>query len=117
MAEEKREQLSVMEQLKRDKPEKSDRWRRREERRLRARKAFVAERIRVNPRDDDVRRVLSHPTVGGFRATGSIEWPLDNFTKRRLREGSVTREEASATEQRQQQRERERNPKPPPPTN
>lgn len=67
------------------------------------------ERIRVNPRDENVRRTLSHPSVGGFRESGSIEWPLDNFTKRRIRDGSVTREEEADKEQRRQQREQERN--------
>lgn len=84
------------------KPEKSKRWHRREERRLRGR--VVAQRIRVNPRDDEIRKVLSHPSVGGFRETGSIEWPLDNFTKRRLRDGSVTREEQVDTERRERHR-------------
>jgi len=45
--------------------------------------------IRVEPRDDDMRRLLKHPSAGGFRSEGSIEWPDDTFTRRRLKEGSV----------------------------
>ena len=52
--------------------------------------------IRVVPRDDDMRRVLKHPTSGGFRASGGATWPNDRFTKRRLQDGTITREEKPA---------------------
>jgi hypothetical protein len=45
--------------------------------------------IRVEPANDDMRRLLKHPRAGGFRSEGSIEWPDDTFTKRRLKEGSI----------------------------
>jgi hypothetical protein len=45
--------------------------------------------VRVEPADDDMRRLLKHPTAGGFRAEGPIEWPNDTFTFRRLKEGSI----------------------------
>jgi hypothetical protein len=51
--------------------------------------------VRVVPADcpgvkaEDMRRLLKHPSAGGFRSEGSIEWPFDTFTKRRLREGSI----------------------------
>jgi hypothetical protein len=45
--------------------------------------------VRVEPRDDTMRRLLKHPSAGGFRSEGSIEWPDDTFTHRRLKEGSV----------------------------
>jgi hypothetical protein len=54
------------------------------------------EGVRVLPADGDgfsadvMRRLLKHPSVGGFRSDGDIEWPNDTFTKRRLREGSIT---------------------------
>jgi hypothetical protein len=67
--------------------------------RARARLARVATvkrpLVRVVPCDgkgftaDDMRRLLKHPQAGGFRSEGSIEWPLDTFTIRRLKEGSV----------------------------
>jgi hypothetical protein len=46
--------------------------------------------VRVEPANDDMRRLLKHPRAGGFRSEGSIEWPDDTFTKRRLKEGSIT---------------------------
>ena len=46
--------------------------------------------VRVVPRDDDMRRLLKHMPSGiGFRSEGSVEWPDDVFTQRRLKEGSV----------------------------
>lgn len=51
--------------------------------------------VRVEPCDgdgftaDQMRRLLKHPKAGGFRSQGSIEWPNDTYTNRRLREGSV----------------------------
>ena len=39
--------------------------------------------------EDDMRRLLRHPKSGGFRETGSIEWPNDTFTQRRLAEGCI----------------------------
>jgi len=50
-------------------------------------------RVRVWPRDENIRRVIKHPSGVAFRKEGSVEWPLDAFTKRRLRDGSVTKEE------------------------
>jgi hypothetical protein len=51
------------------------------------------ERVRVTPANDDLRRVLKHPKGAKFPASGSVEWPLDQFTRRRIKDGSVTREE------------------------
>ena len=55
--------------------------------------------VRVEPAGDptgrnqwtaeDMRRLLKHPKAGGFRSEGSIEWPDDDFTRRRIREGSL----------------------------
>jgi hypothetical protein len=48
--------------------------------------------IRVDPRDDGVRKYIKHlPSKRGFPASGPALWPNDNFTARRLRDGSVTR--------------------------
>jgi hypothetical protein len=51
--------------------------------------------VRVEPADGegftaaDMRKLLRHPTAGGFRAEGDIEWPNDTFTFRRLKDGSI----------------------------
>src|SRR5262245_19167413 len=46
-------------------------------------------RVRVEPTNEDNRHILRHPNGMAFRNTGSVEWPLDRFTQRRLREGSI----------------------------
>jgi hypothetical protein len=52
-----------------------------------------APRVRVNPASDELRRALKHPQGGiAFPKEGSVEWPLDQFTRRRIKEGSVTAE-------------------------
>ena len=56
-------------------------------------RANIPPGVRVVPRDADMRRVLKHPTGGGFRKEGGATWPDDRFTKRRLMDGTVTREE------------------------
>jgi hypothetical protein len=45
--------------------------------------------VRVEPASVNLRRLLKHPRAGGFRSEGSVEWPSDTFTFRRLKEGSV----------------------------
>jgi hypothetical protein len=47
------------------------------------------DRVRVEPTNEGLRHVLKHPNGMGFRAQGSVEWPLDRFTHRRIREGSI----------------------------
>ena len=49
--------------------------------------------VRVNPKDDDMRRLVKHPSGIAFPATGSVEWPYDKFTRKRLADGSVTVED------------------------
>jgi hypothetical protein len=64
------------------------------------------ERVRVTPASDDLRRLLVHPTGIGFpENTGSVEWPLDKFTRRRIEDGSVTREDAGRNGDRRVPRE------------
>jgi hypothetical protein len=47
--------------------------------------------VRVIPRDPVTRKWLKHePTKIAFRNEGSVEWPLDKFTLRRLRDGDIT---------------------------
>jgi hypothetical protein len=53
--------------------------------------ANAVARVRVLPKNELIRKYLKHePTKIAFRPEGSIEWPLDNFTMRRLRDGDVT---------------------------
>lgn len=47
-------------------------------------------RIRVEPKNDELRLILRHPTAGFFRGRGAAEWPDDQFTERRLRDGDIT---------------------------
>ena len=60
------------------------------------RKTMTVPRVRVVPANDDVRRVLRHPRGMRFRSTGSVEWPLDSFTQRRINEGAITIERPAA---------------------
>jgi hypothetical protein len=46
-----------------------------------------------------MRRLLGHPQAGKFRSQGSIEWPDDQYTRRRLADGSVKRVETAAPKQ------------------
>jgi len=46
-------------------------------------------RVRVEPVNEEFRHLLKHPNGMAFRDNGSIEWPLDRFTHRRIREGSI----------------------------
>jgi hypothetical protein len=45
--------------------------------------------IVVEPANDDMRRLLKHPRGIRFRSEGPIEWPDDQFTHRRIADGSV----------------------------
>jgi hypothetical protein len=55
--------------------------------------ADVQKTVRVVPSDDKMRRLLKHPNGMAFRPTGGVEWPMDRFTKRRLKDGTVKLEE------------------------
>ena len=70
-------------------PVRGQRLRQRQER-LRA---AIPPAIHVVPSNDKMRRLIKHPQAGGFRAEGGAEWPNDRFTKRRLAEGVIKREE------------------------
>src|SRR5262245_15968087 len=50
--------------------------------------------LRLVPRDDRIRKYIKHAiTKVGFPKEGSCEWPNDQFTRNRLREGIITIEE------------------------
>jgi hypothetical protein len=44
----------------------------------------------VLPASEELRRVLKHPNGMAFRSSGSVEWPDDKFTQRRIADGSIT---------------------------
>jgi hypothetical protein len=51
--------------------------------------SYAVPRVRVEPTRPDLRAVLKHPNGMRFRSEGSVEWPLDRFTSRRLRDGDI----------------------------
>jgi hypothetical protein len=53
--------------------------------------------IRVFPRDEKVRAGIRHPNGVGFRSTGSVEWPNDKFTRKRIADGTVTVEDQASS--------------------
>lgn len=54
--------------------------------------------IRVYPANGDIEKVLRHPMGFVLSAQGS-KWPADQFTLRRLEDGSVTETPPKAKEQ------------------
>jgi hypothetical protein len=61
--------------------------------------------VRVVPTSDDYRRVIKHPRAGAFRKEGSMEWPNDRFTKKRIAEGSIKLESGDEHERRHDRRQ------------
>jgi hypothetical protein len=49
--------------------------------------------VRVTPANDTMRRLLKHPHAGGFAKEGGADWPDDRFTKRRIADGDIKRED------------------------
>lgn len=90
---------------------KSERWKKRQERIKRVAELTAVKRVRVNPRDDVIRRDILHPVAKmRFPAEGSVEWPLDQFTKRRVRDGDITIEESKPQSEQAQPRHRRHEP-------
>lgn len=82
---------------------KSIRFKRRMERVERTEAGSDVPKVRVLPKNDEMREYLVHPNGNlGFREHGSVEWPLDQFTLRRLRDGDVTLDESHAQPVRQE---------------
>jgi hypothetical protein len=48
--------------------------------------------MQVWPKNDLMRKILRHPNGVGFHPEGSVEWPDDTFTYRRITDGDVTTE-------------------------
>jgi hypothetical protein len=91
---------------------KSERFKRRMARVERTQMGQDIPKVRVLPKNDELREILVHPNGNlAFREHGSVEWPLDQFTLRRLRDGDVTLDEGHS-----QQQGRPRSPRPKPPS-
>jgi hypothetical protein len=96
---------------------KSKRFKRRMERIERTCMVEEVPKVRVLPKNDEIRKILVHPNGNlAFREHGSVEWPLDQFTLRRLRDGDVTLDESHAQQPvRRPPQQRTVRPQPPPP--
>lgn len=47
--------------------------------------------MQVWPVNNTIRKILKHPIGGGFTGNGGAgNWPRDQFTYRRLRDGDIT---------------------------
>lgn len=55
--------------------------------------------MKVLPKNDSVRNLLKHPTGRAFPENGSVDWPDDAFTARRIADGDVTVEEEKRAEE------------------
>jgi hypothetical protein len=56
--------------------------------------------VRVLPKNDMIRKYIKHqPSRIGWLKEGSVEWPLDAFTRNRLRDGDVIIETPAMLEQ------------------
>jgi hypothetical protein len=64
------------------------------------RKSMEMPRVRVLPASEEIRRVPKHPRGMPFREHGSVEWPLDTFTHKRIAEGSITVESVEPRQER-----------------
>lgn len=53
--------------------------------------------MKVWPKSDDIRKLITHPSGIGFPDDGPAEWPDDSFTHRRISDGDVTNEEQVQT--------------------
>jgi hypothetical protein len=84
--------------------EKSERFKLRQQRMKTINELTAIKRVRVTPKNDELRGLLMHPSGLRLRKEGSTEWPHDSFTKRRVRDGDITIEEQSATPQQTQTR-------------
>jgi hypothetical protein len=50
----------------------------------------VNQTVTVWPKNDVLRALMAHPSGVRFGVTGSATWPMDRFTRRRIRDGDVT---------------------------
>jgi hypothetical protein len=108
----------IMAEEQTQKPEPSERQKRRLERMERVKKASSRPRVRVVPTSEEKRNALRRlPDRIGFLDEGSVEWPNDTFTHNRIRDGDVTIEEPTQEQKAEREgRGRRRQEEPPPAT-
>jgi hypothetical protein len=46
--------------------------------------------MKVQAKDATIQQLIKHPNGKAFKDDGTAEWPDDQFTKRRIRDGDVT---------------------------
>jgi len=46
--------------------------------------------MKVQAKDDNIRKIIKHPVAGAFREDGTADWPDDTYTHRRINDGDVT---------------------------
>ncbi len=68
--------------------------------------------MKVWPKNDDIRRLIRHPTARGFRKEGPADWPADVFTFRLLQDGDVTTSDPAGAQAAAGQPPQEQAPKP-----
>ena len=54
--------------------------------------------MQVWPKNDHMRKILTHPLGAVFRDEGPSDWPDDSFTHSRLMDGDISLEEPAAAE-------------------
>jgi hypothetical protein len=56
--------------------------------------------MKVNPKNDEMRKLLKHPQGGiAFPGEGAADWPDDSFTARRVADGDITLVEENKAEE------------------
>jgi hypothetical protein len=48
--------------------------------------------VQVWPKNEQIRKIIRHPTAGAFGVEGPSVWPDDQYTARRIADGDVLTE-------------------------
>jgi hypothetical protein len=80
-----------------------ERHKQRQERMLQFRASTRTPMVRVVPTKPEYRKHLKHGLTGvGFLEEGPAEWPNDQFTQRRIREGAIKLEDVKREDVKQE---------------
>jgi hypothetical protein len=55
--------------------------------------------MKVKAKNETIAKFIRHPSGGSFQSDGTANWPNDQFTKRRIRDGDITVVEAHEEQQ------------------